>query len=266
LKKYDYDYSTADIAYARWLYYVKYITDDKTIVKKIFEARGYQDLMNKHGYQIDYYFENILEKCTNNVHNTLYSVSDIYKHLAEGIEQEDRKKLKLVNKEVEVLNHQAKKLKDNVYKVLKQLRRESISESHHYAQVLDYLRETAHAFTYLVKSPYEYFENGHSPLLVVQIEEIKTLSSTFKSFNNFVLSVIDNNSFSQMDQVLTKQEELLELMETYRKNQMKRLKHEEVGAKNSMLYLSILHESKNLILNIVSLTKAQRDFVLNANN
>lgn len=210
--------------------------------------------------------ENILEKCTNNVHNTLYSVSDIYKHLAEGIGDEDRKKLKLVNKEVEVLNHQAKTLKDNVYKVLKQLRKESISESHHYAQVLDYLRETAHAFTYLVKSPYEYFENGHSPLIAVQIEEIKTLSYTFEGFNNFVLTVIDNNSFSQMDQILAKQEELLKLIETYRKNQIKRLKHEEVGAKNSMLYLSILHESKTLILSIVSLTKAQRDFVVNADN
>ena len=174
--------------------------------------------------------------------------------------------LKLVNKEVEVLNHQAKTLKDNVYKVLKQLRKESVSESHHYAQVLDYLRETAHAFTYLVKPAYEYFENNHSPLIDIQITELKNVSSSVKDFNTFILNVIDNSSFSQMDQVLSKQEDLLIMIQTYRKTQMKRLKHEEVGSKNSMLYLGILHETKNLLLHIVNLTKAQRDFVKNANN
>ena len=69
-----------------------------------------------------------------------------------------------------------------------------------------------------------------------------------------------------MDQVISKQEDLLELIETYRKTQMKRLKHDEVGAKNSMLYLGLLHETKNLLLHVVNLTKAQRDFVQNANN
>jgi Na+/phosphate symporter len=68
-----------------------------------------------------------------------------------------------------------------------------------------------------------------------------------------------------MNQVLEKQEELLKLIEWYRKTQMKRLKHEEVGSKNSMLYLGLLHETKNLLLHIVNLTKAQRDFVENAN-
>ena len=210
--------------------------------------------------------ENILEKCTTNVHNTLFSVSDIYRHLVEGIDLEDRKKLKTVTKEVKVLNHQAKTLKDNVYKVLKQLRKESIAQSHHYAQVLDYLRETAHAFTYMVQPAFEYFENNHSPLLDVQISELKSVSAKMTEFNNFILNIIDNNSFSQIDEVFAKKNELIALIETYRKTQMKRLKHEELGSKNTMLYLGILHETKNLLLQEVNLIKAQRDFVENANN
>ena len=210
--------------------------------------------------------ENILEKCTSNVHDTLFSVSGIYRHLVEGIDLEDRKKLKIVTKEVQVLNHQAKILKDNVYKVLKQLRKESISQSHHYAQVLDYLRETAHAFTYIAKPAYEYFENNHSPLLDVQIIELKTVSAEMTDFNTFILNIIDNNLFSKIDEVFAKKNEIINLIETYRKAQMKRLKNEELGAKNSMLYLGILHETKNLLLQEVNLVKAQRDFVQNANN
>ena len=210
--------------------------------------------------------ENILEQCTNNVYNTLYSVSDIYENLTIGIETANRKKLKEVNQEVKILNHQAKTLKDNVYKVLKQLRKDSISQSHHYAQVLDYLRETAHCFTYMAKPSLEYFDNHHTPFIKIQIDELKQVSQQFKEFNQLVLNTIENNTFSRENDILLKQAEILDLIEQFRKAQMKRLKHEDVGAKNSMLYLGLLHETKNLMLHIVNLTKAQRDFVANANS
>ena len=210
--------------------------------------------------------ENILEQCTDNVYNTLYSVSDIFNNLITGIEKADRKGLKEVLNEVKVLNYQAKTLKDNVYKVLKQLRKDSVSQSHHYAQVLDYLRETAHCFTYLTTPTFEYFENHHSPLIEIQIKELKDVSIQFKVFNKLVLDIIESKSFDSFDDILLKQVELLDVIEHYRKAQMKRLKHEEVGAKNSMLYLGLLHETKNLMLHIVNLTKAQRDFVRNADS
>jgi len=62
LKKYNYDKSTTDLAYAKWLRYQKNITEDEIIILKIFQARGYDNLIEKHGYQLDYYFQNILEK------------------------------------------------------------------------------------------------------------------------------------------------------------------------------------------------------------
>ncbi len=62
LNKYNQDKSTTDLAFAKWLRYAKQITEDDIITEKIFKARGYQELMEKHGYQIEYYIDNILEK------------------------------------------------------------------------------------------------------------------------------------------------------------------------------------------------------------
>ena len=62
VNKYNQDKSTADLAYARWLRTAKQIDDENVIVHMIFKARGYQELMEKHGYQIEYYIDNILEK------------------------------------------------------------------------------------------------------------------------------------------------------------------------------------------------------------
>jgi len=63
LEKYQNDYSTADLAYARWLCLRKGIKNDETIIRKIVQARGYEHIMKKHSNQIDRYFKNILQKC-----------------------------------------------------------------------------------------------------------------------------------------------------------------------------------------------------------
>jgi len=62
LKKYNGDKSTTDLGFAKWLRTFNQITDEDIITEKIFKARGYQELMEKHGYQIEYYIDNILEK------------------------------------------------------------------------------------------------------------------------------------------------------------------------------------------------------------
>ncbi len=208
--------------------------------------------------------ENIVEQCTANVYGTLYSISDIYTKVVNGITIEDRRKLKEAVKEVEVLNHQAKTLKSNVYVVLKQLRAESVAQSHHYAQVLDYLRETAHCFTYIAKPSFEYFDNHHTPFIAEQIAELESVSKSVAEFNKFVLQIIDKNQFNKLDEVYQMQKEIFDKIESFRANQMVRIKSEEIATKNSILFLGLLHETKNLLLHTVNLTKAQRDFVLNA--
>jgi hypothetical protein len=62
LTKYKNDKSTTDLAFVKWLRYSKMIEDEETLTLKLFEARGYENLMQKHSYQIEYYIRNILEK------------------------------------------------------------------------------------------------------------------------------------------------------------------------------------------------------------
>jgi hypothetical protein len=62
LTRYKNDKSTADLGFVKWLRYSKMIQDEETLTLKLFEARGYENLMQKHSYQIDYYIQNILEK------------------------------------------------------------------------------------------------------------------------------------------------------------------------------------------------------------
>ena len=75
-----------------------------------------------------------------------------------------------------------------------------------------------------------------------------------------------SKDYSILDEVIEVQQDLLEQINGIRKNQLKRLKKEGASTKNSMLYIGVLHETKNLILYLVNLLKAHRDFVNYSNN
>ena len=59
------------------------------------------------------------------------------------------------------------------------------------------------------------------------------------------------------------QQKVLEMLNDARKKQIKRIKQNEAGTRNSILYLAIINETKNIMLHTVNLLKAQRDFILN---
>jgi Na+/phosphate symporter len=203
---------------------------------------------------------NVLEECTANITDTLTQVSGIFDNIVLGLEKEDRKLLKSTKKDVDVLNKQAKYLKDNIYKTLQKFDQDSIKTSHYYVQVLDYLRETAHDLTFISKSSYEHVENNFGELLDEQVVELKNVAKDIKEYYKQIIYTINTKQYENVRSIINLRQKLIDQMNEYRTIQIKRVKHKEAGTKNSMLYLGILHEVKNLLLNGTNLLKSQRDF------
>jgi len=209
---------------------------------------------------------NIIESCVINVVNTLTKISTVYNDGLIAISKEKRKALKQLNKDVDKLNKNTKSLKDGVDAIIVELQEDSIETGHYYVQVLDYLRETAHNLTYIINPAYEHFDNQHKGFNETQIAELTDINKQLQTLISDILSIIDNNKFKNIDSVIEKQQILIDIVTKYRKNQIKRIKNTEVGTKNSMLYLNILQESKNLIFNTVNILKSQRDFIIYQDN
>jgi len=207
--------------------------------------------------------DSVVKKCTKEVNKSLKDVLQIFTKTVEGLTKEDRKILKHVSKEVEDLNVEAKKLKYNVYSVLKQLEADSIETGHYYIQVIDYLRETAHALTFVTTPSLQHIENQHKGLTTAQSAELKEISENISEFFDEIMKIIKENDYSEVQSAIKKQQEILEIVNSARKKQVKRIKQNETGTRNSVLYLGLLNEIKNIMLHTVNLLKAQRDFILN---
>jgi phosphate/sulfate permease len=206
--------------------------------------------------------ENILHKCNIKVTSTISKVNNYYKDIIEGITNENLKQLKKVSKEIDTLNSEAKKIKDKLGSTIGKLQDDSIETGHYYVQVIDYLRETAHNISFLAKPCFEHIDNNHKGLIHIQSEELNELRSHIDTLLKGIIYAISNNDYLSIGTLINKQQDMLNLLAKFKKKQIKRIKHEEVGTKNSLLYLTIINETKNLILNSINLLKSQRDFTL----
>ncbi|NPA37464.1 MAG: inorganic phosphate transporter [Chlorobi bacterium] len=203
----------------------------------------------------------VLNKCKLSVSAIIKEVADVYNKSLDAFEREDRKQLKDITKEVEVINKKTKKLKNNIFSTVKKLQEEEIDSSLYYVQVVDYLRETAHCLTYITKPCFEHVDNNHKIFTKEQFKELKEIRAKLTSIINESVEMIEKSAFGELDGLLAKASELVDDLRKYRKEQLKRIKKEKAGTKGSLLYLNILHETQNLLLHLVNLLKAQRDFV-----
>lgn len=206
--------------------------------------------------------ENIMQKCVSNISTNLSEFIIVYEKIITGLVSEDRKKLHEADQTVIDLNIKAKKLKSKVFKTLKKLEDDSIETGPYYVQVLDYLREMAHSLTFISQPSYEHINNNHKGLQEKQIKNLTGISKNISIMFGSLIHSIETSDYTEMDEIMQQQEELMNKLEKLKKEHIKALKRDEAGTRNSMLYFSLIYETKNLLLQSVNLLKAQRDFII----
>ncbi len=203
----------------------------------------------------------IQKKCSVSITTVLAQAGRLYSRILQGLFEEDRRKLNLVQDDVIKLNRHTKRLKDNIHRTVDKLREDSVETGHYYVQVLDYLREIAHCINYLSEPCLIHVSNNHKGLLQSQRHELTKLQQDILQLLVIIQRIIEKQEYAQQEEVLRFQSEILDEIDRARRAQVKRIRNNESGTKNSLLYLNILAESKNFVLYSVNLFKSHRDFM-----
>ncbi len=210
--------------------------------------------------------ENIIEKCSLTITSIIVKVSKLYYLAIIAFVKEKRKNLQSVLKEVKELNKTTKKLKANVHVTIKQLEEDDTESGHYYVQVLDYLRETTNCLNFSVEPLFRHVDNKHRPLDHKRQEDLLEFNEKMSEFFNYALTIVRQNSFEHITDLENKRDELIEDINNLRKKQIKSLKKEGAGTKVSLAFLDLMTESKNMLLFITHVVKANHDFVEHGNN
>ena len=204
----------------------------------------------------------VMKECNKNIRETLASIAELHSGLTNAFIAEDRKKLKKVTKKVDELNEVTKALKNDIYSTIRKLEEDSIDTGHHYVQILDYLRETAHCLTYISEPFNEHLDNAHPSVIPEQETEIIKLNNKVGVFYKNVLRILEHKQYNEMDLIIKMNTELINDLEKFKKLQIKLIKADKVKTKNSLVVFNYLSETKNMLLYSINLLKSHRDFVV----
>lgn len=206
--------------------------------------------------------ETVANEASEEIKETLVDTIKIYHSTIESMISEDRKNLKKQYRIAIKLNEKTRQQRNNIYKIISKLEEDSVETGHYFVQVVDYQREIARSLEGVVRPIYEYIENNHKVFMKIQFDELLELSEEIGNFVGFASLIIKEGNFEeQIDNLQKRQDEINDIIANFRKLQLKRIKKNLIGTKNSLLYLTILNESKGILLYTQNAIRAQYDFV-----
>ncbi len=210
--------------------------------------------------------EVIITKSARQIVKGLSNTRDILSMGMESFLKEDRAGLRKAEEACKILSKKAKRNKDRVFKVAQKLMDSSAETTHFYVQMIEHKREMAHSVHFMLEPMITHVENNHKPFTVEQAEELTNMVKLVDKFLRDVLATVKNESFDDLDNLITEKDSIIEVLRKSEKNQFKRVKQQMVNTRNSQLFFKINAEVEDLLLHAINLVKSERDFIMNTRN
>ena len=187
--------------------------------------------------------------------------TQIYDRTLVAVLKEDRKALKELVRESKEMYDESHKIKYSLMPALRKMKGSGLELSLYYIQVVDYLNEMAKALVHITRPAFDHIDNNHKGLSEEQIADLKHINDDVAEIYGSINRMINDNDFADIDLVLTMRDELFERIATTTKSELVRINAGEGNTKASMFYLTVLSETKAMVLQARNLLKAQRYFL-----
>ena len=185
----------------------------------------------------------------------------IYDRTLIAVLKENRKVLRDMVKESNDLFYQSRDRKYALLPTLKRLQSGDVNTAHYYVQVVDYLNEMTKALVHITRPAFEHIDNNHEGLSVEQTRDLMAINDDVESIYRHINVMLRKGDFTDIDMVLARRDQLFESIAEAIKSELTRINEARSNTKASMLYLTILTETKNMVLQSRNLLKSQQYFL-----
>ena len=205
--------------------------------------------------------EDIIHNLREEVCTTMECATKIYDRTLIAVMVENRKELRNMVKESNDLFYQSRERKYTLLPTLKKLQSSDVNTAHYYVQVVDYLNEMTKALMHITRPAFEHIDNNHEGLSKAQAKDLMSINDDVESIYRRINQMLREGDFSDIEEVLTLRDQLFESIAEAIKSELGRINEAAVNTKASMLYLTILNETKNMVLQSRNLLKSQQYFL-----
>ncbi len=206
--------------------------------------------------------DEVMHACIGEVCTTMQEVTRIYNRTLVAVFKENRKVLREMVQTSEKLFEEARTRKYGIMTTLRRLQACDIDTGHFYVQVTDYLSEVTKALIHITRPAFEHIDNNHEGLSKEQIVDLMHVNDEVEAIFDKINDMLSGEDFSGLDEVLEMRDRLFDTIVEAIKNQLRRI-HEDPksSTRAGVLYLTILNETKTMVLQARNLLKSQRYFL-----
>ena len=206
--------------------------------------------------------DEVMHACIGEVCTTMQEVTRIYNRTLVAVFKENRKVLKEMVRDSNRLFEEARIRKYNVMPTLRRLQRCDIDTGHFYVQVTDYLSEVTKALIHITRPAFEHIDNNHEGMSKEQIVDLMRVNDQVEAIFDKINDMLATKDFSDLDLVLEMRDKLFDTIVEAIKSQLRRINDVPSGSTRAgVLYLTILNETKTMMLQSRNLLKSQQYFL-----
>ena len=205
--------------------------------------------------------EDIIMGLRDEVCATMESATRIYDRTLIAVFKENRKVLRDMVKESNDLFYQSRERKYSLMPTLRKLQGGDVNTAHYYVQVVDYLNEMTKALMHITRPAFEHIDNNHEGMSMEQTRDLMSINDDVEIIYRRINQMLREGDFSEIEEVLTLRDQLFEAIAEAIKSELARINEAKSNTKASMLYLTILTETKNMVLQSRNLLKSQQYFL-----
>ncbi|OIP81535.1 MAG: inorganic phosphate transporter [Porphyromonadaceae bacterium CG2_30_38_12] len=200
----------------------------------------------------------IIMACTKEIEESVHNIMYIYQGVLDGLFKENRKALNKLYKTADEFHGRSKRRRQNeVLPIIQRLDHQSLDTAQYYVQVVDYFYEISISLRFITESSYKFIDNAHEGFSAEQVEDLKSIGNSFMDVYRDFNDMIQKNDYSGLIMIKERRAALLDTYAELVKKQIKRTKETHSGSRNTILYLSILNETKVIAMKSVNLMRAQ---------
>ncbi len=194
--------------------------------------------------------------------HTMECATKIYDRTLISVMKENRKELRNMVKESNDLFYQSRERKYTLLPTLKRLQTGDVNTAHYYVQVVDYLNEMTKALMHITRPAFDHIDNNHEGLSKEQTADLMSINDDVEALYRRINVMLRESDFTDIEMVLSLRDQLFETIAEAIKSELTRINEARSNTKASMLYLTILTETKNMVLQSRNLLKSQQYFLL----
>lgn len=198
-------------------------------------------------------YDDVLTDSKDRISLTLFKLSCIVKDLIEGLSNEKKDTIQKAKLELIAYQKEFDVLSASFYYYLQKIESKHGAEGRYYIHALNYLDNISGSVYHMAEKVEAHVSNYHLPMKKGKLEELINLSNRM----SLLFVEISDSIFERNDDVKEamheQSETLLTHIECLELNHLSSVKHNESSAKNSMLYLSVLLECRDMIVDFSGL-------------